>query len=350
MRKSASLVLGAGLLVSGVASAQSTLTLYGIADMALVLERGTPKGSNVKLDSGVGYPSRWGLRGIEDLGGGYHAKFVMESWVNMSTGAMVGDLFGRQAYVGMDGPFGSVTMGRQYTPFMTANLVADPFGTTFAGASLNIVATQLRMSNAVKYATPLYNGFSGEFAYAFGGVPGSLSAQRQYGAAAGYDGGPLRVRLGFNSRNNNTATVHGQGDGNNTILAVSYDFGIFKIHGQYGIDKGLNSSPLFAPNPYNAAVPPTPSTNSRDYLLGFTVPIKLSNLLISFVHKDDRTHFDQDATQIAVGYVYPLSKRTVLYAAYAHIFNRNGAGYTVGNGSEPGGGNQALNLGMRVAF
>jgi predicted porin len=72
--------------------------------------------------------------------------------------------------------------------------------------------------------------------------------------------------------------------------------------------------------------------------------------MFSTQHKNDRTRFDQDAREWGIGYLYALSKRTGLYAAYAHINNKNGAGYTVANNTEPGTGNTGYNLGIRQTF
>ena len=90
---------------------------------------------------------------------------------------------------------------------------------------------------------------------------------------------------------------------------------------------------------------------SRDVLFGFAIPIDHSvTLLTSYIRKNDRDLANQDANQMAVGASYAVSRRTDFYAAYSHIRNRNGAGYTVGNASAPGSGNKAFNIGMRHAF
>jgi len=85
-------------------------------------------------------------------------------------------------------------------------------------------------------------------------------------------------------------------------------------------------------------------------LLGLSAPVGPGTLMVSVMHKDDRTAFDQDASSWGIGYAYGLSKRTSLYATYAHIDNRNGAGYTVANNTEPGSGNTGYNLGIRHTF
>ncbi len=199
------------------------------------------------------------------------------------------------------------------------------------------------------YASPAFNGFSGEVVYGAGETAGSTSSQSQWGGALAYSGGPLNVRLGYHYRNNDTATTKTSG-GRDTLLAVTYNFGFLKAHFGYGIDQGVNSSiARSAANNFGHGLPIS-STDSRDLLLGVTVPFGPHTFLASYIHKDDKTALDQDANQYAVGYRYSLSKRTDLYASYAHITNKNGAGYTVGSSIEAGGGNGAYSVGIRHMF
>jgi GBP family porin len=353
---------------AGAASAQSTVTIYGTIDAGLVRESGGAGGNITKLSSGVASASRLGFRGTEDLGGGLSATFTLESGIKVDTGEadVSGSLFNRQAYVGLKhNVYGTLTAGRQYTPYyLTVSVVADPFGAGLAGTAKNLLPTagnNTRTSNTILYTSPALNGFSGELAYALGEQAGSNSAGRQMGAAVSYTQGPLNVRLAYNNRNNDITAAAGaamtppspavsRGIGTNTLLAANYDFGVVKGYFAYGVDKGFNSAPL--PNPANpyGGVPPTPSTDSRDILVGLAMPLGPGTLMASHIHKNDRTSFNQDARQWGVGYLYPLSKRTNFYAAYAKITNKNGAGYTVGNNTEAGSGDAAYNLGIRHTF
>lgn len=97
-------------------------------------------------------------------------------------------------------------------------------------------------------------------------------------------------------------------------------------------------------------VPATPSTDSNEALLGLTAPLGNGMLMFSVMHKNDKTAFNQDTSAWGIGYLYNLSRRTGLYAAYAHIDNRNGAGYTIANNSEPGTGSTGYKLGIRHSF
>lgn len=348
------LVMGA---LAGGAAAQSSVAVYGIVDMALVREGGAAAGSSTKLTSGVAAGSRLGFKGSEDLGGGMAAVFLLENGFQADTGAMGqgGLLFGRQAYVGLQGGAGTVTLGRQYTPQYLAVAAVDPFGSGTAGDTKNLMAatgnSASRMDNSVKYVSPVRGGVSAELVYGAGEVAGDNSAGRQFGGALGYVNGPLSLKLAYHNRNNDSATVKNSDSAKNTVVTALYDFGVAKAHAAYGRDKGLNSAPLRnATNPFGYAVAPTPSTDSDVVLLGLTVPRGAQVWLASYIRKNDKTAFNQDAEQYALGYRYYLSKRTDLYTAYAYIRNKNGAGYTVGSAIEGGTGNRAVNLGMRHVF
>ncbi|MDM5180058.1 porin [Massilia sp. DJPM01] len=350
-------VLAAG---SAAAAAQSSVTLYGIADAGLVREAGGSAGSVTRLGSGIASASRVGLRGSEHLGGGMAAIFTLESGLKIDTGELdnAATLFNRQAFVGIKSAAGSLTLGRQYTPYhSTLTGVGDPFGTGLAGTAKNLFpdsGSNVRTSNTLMYAMPATHGVTGELAYS-AGEQVSASAGRQLGAAFGYAAGKLNVRLAFNHKNSDIAATAGvaavsRSIGRNTLLAANYDVGVLKAYIAYGVDKGFNSAPLAnANNPYGG-VRPTASLDGAEVLLGFTAPLAGGSLVGSLMRKDDKTAFNQDARACGLAYLYPLSKRTTVYSAYARISNRQGAGYTVANNSDPGSGNSALNLGVRHAF
>ena len=360
--------LSFGALVSSAAIAQSSVTAYGVADAGFVRETGGVVGTVNKISSGVGSVSRLGFRGSEDLGNGLSATYLLELGTKIDTGEIdtAGTIFNRQAHVGLkSATLGSLTLGRQYTPYyLTLSTVADPFGTAYAGNIKNLfpaAGSNTRTSNTVLYASPNLHGVSVELAYAAGEQPGSNAAGRQFGGTLAYAGGPLNVRLGYNNRNNDVTAAAGaaltppvaavgRDIGTNTVLAANYDLGVVKVYGAYGRDKGPNSAVLpNSSNPYGG-VRPTASTDSAEFLVGAAIPAAGGTILTSYISKSDRTAFNQDATQLGVAYSYPLSKRTNLYAAYAKIHNRNGAGYTVGNNGETGSGNSGYNLGMRHNF
>ncbi len=357
------------LSVSTTAHAQSAVTIYGIVDAGLVHERGGVAGSATRVSSGVGSASRLGFRGTEDLGGGLSANFVLELGARIDTGEIdsAGTIFNRQAYVGLKSTtLGALTLGRQYTPYYNALAgVADPFGAGYAGSAKNLfptVGANTRTSNAVVYTSPKLAGVTAELSYALGEQAGSNKAGRQVGLGLGYSEGKLNARAVINHRNNDLTAAAGaaqtpavpaqnRDNGRNALVAANYDFGPVKGYAAYGVDKGLNSAVL--PNtglPFGG-VRATASTDSAEWLIGATAPIAGANTLVaSYIRKNDKTFRNQDADQWAVGLQHALSKRTSAYVAYAKISNKNGAGYTVGNNTDIGTGDSAVNLGVRHTF
>ena len=356
----------AAMIIGGFAAqaqAQTNVTIYGLADAGIVSERGGAAGNVTKLTSGIGGQSRLGFKGTEDLGGGLSAIFTVEAGFRVDDGSLDNtnsQLFNRQSFVGLKSKdAGQLTLGRQYTMLYNAmSQVADPFGAGYAGTIKNLfpaAGANTRVSNAVVYATPTVEGFSAEALYALGEQAGSASAGRQFGLGLNYAQGPLNARLVYNNKNNDTAATPTtaakvQDTGRNTLLAVNYDFQVVKAYFAYSADKGVNSAQLPVANAYNYAVAPKASLDSNDLLIGAQVPVGAGTIMASYIRKNDKTVYNQDADQWALGYLYSLSKRTGLYVAYAKIKNKNGAGYTVGNNNEAGSGDKAFNLGMRHAF
>ncbi|MCS0591833.1 porin [Massilia norwichensis] len=347
-------------LCTNAALAQTAVNIYGIADAGFVHESGGVASVN-KLTSGVGSASRIGFRGTEDLGSGMSALFTLETGYRIDTGEVdaAGTIFNRQAFVGLKSRAGTLTLGRQYTPWHNALAqVADPFGTGFAGGAKNLFpdfGTNVRASNTVIYAAPAMAGFSADVAYSAGEQPGSNSAGRQFGASLGYAAGPLNLRLAYNNKNSDVAAATGvtavsRSIGTNILLAANYDFKVLKAYFAYGIDKGFNSAPLGNSGTPFGGVKPTASTDGNEILVGLSAQLGTGTVLASVMRKDDKTSFNQDAHSWGLGYLYPLSKRTNLYAVYGAISNKNGAGYTVANNTEAGTGNRASNLGVRHTF
>lgn len=352
---------------TNVASAQSSVTIYGLVDAGVVSEHGGKNGSVQKVGSGVGSYSRLGFKGNEDLGNGLSAVFVLEAGFKLDDGTsdVNGSLFNRQAYVGLNSKdLGTLTLGRQYTPFYTTIVtVADPFGAGYAGTAKNLLPVQgnlTRANNTILYVTPSFAGFTAEAAYSAGEQADDNLAGRQWGAAAAYKNGPLNIRAAYNTRNADVAptlspAANGSGAGNsqNSIIAANYDFTVVKAFASFGVNKGAISSPYQNGTAYIPSATPTtvaPSTDSRDYLIGATVPLGNGSLMASAIHKDDRNDANRDANQFGVAYSYNLSKRTSAYVAAAKIKNKNGASYTVGNNTDVGSGDRAYNIGVRHSF
>ncbi|KQQ89303.1 hypothetical protein ASF77_09870 [Massilia sp. Leaf139] len=260
----------------------------------------------------------------------------------------------RQAFVGLAGEFGALTIGRQHNlQYLALTDVADPFKGGMAGNAGNLIGGR-RVANSVQYYGPLRRGISAGASYAFKDKVDTSPAGRAWGMTVGIEAGPLTVRAAhqnlnavrvqLNSKTSNDTVAR------NSILAANLRLGWGTAYAAYSLSRGWAGSPLFNPdNPYGAGLARTPSSNSRDGLFGLAVPLgQGTTLLASYICKDDRDLANQDATQVAFGASHAVSRRTDFYAAYSRIQNRNGAGYTVG--SRRGDGNSAINIGMRRAF
>ena len=346
--------------LTAAAQTPSSAQVYGLLDAGVVAQRGCNGDcARTRLDSGVASPSRLGVRGREDLGGGTAAVYTLEAGILNDTGAsdQNGRLFGRQAYVGLDGPLGAVTLGRQYNlVYETLTDVADPFHGGMAGSAANLVGyTNQRYDNTIKYQSPRSRGgWTGAAIYSFGESPYNSKVNRAYGATIGYANGAVTLRVSHQRKDNlldaSGTTPPVDQSASNTLVAANVNFGRVVGYAAYGHSRGDGSSPWDMSNPYGAVAQSTPSNNSRDVLVGVAVPMGATTWLASYIHKDDRSGANRDANQIAVGASYALSRRTDFYASFARIQNRNGAGYTVGNASAPGRGDRAVTVGLRHAF
>ncbi len=358
MKKSL-LALAVLTAITGAASAQSSVTLYGKVDLGLVLDSGNPQGKSIRISSGVTGGSRLGFKGVEDLGGGMKASFQLETGycadsaagqggvaVKDATGKTIGTttvtnfctgsnaFMGRQAHGNLSGAFGEMSAGRQYSLGFNNLSTIDPFATGFAGASNNVIdPSGIRLNNSFQYTTPTMGGFAASGEIAFGEQTGNWQGNREAGAALVYAQGPLYVGGTFYDLSN----ANGNGAARkNYQLGATYDFGVVKIHGL--VQKGSGT-------PTGAA-----HIDVLDLLGGVTVPLAGGSLMADYINHNDRTKFadggNNDSNQLAIGYIYPLSKRTSIYSSFAHIENKNKAAFTVGNATESGTGDKSFDFGV----
>ncbi len=251
------LIALAVLASSGAAMAQSTFTLYGVVDAGLDRQKGgsstaaTPAPSTAatnsvnSVTSGNLNGSRWGLRGSEDLGGGLKGVFTLESGFNTDTGVsgQGGRLFGRQAFVGLEGGFGSIRIGRQYTPIGNVEdaigtknydplVLLGTYGSSGGAGNTNINA--YRTDNAINYKTPSFGGFTAELEYSTqlsGSEINSGTSPKQgrhYGFNGMYANGPISAGLGYIQLQDVNATLAGAQKRNEVAVFGSYDFGMAK--------------------------------------------------------------------------------------------------------------------------
>lgn len=299
------LIALAAVAATSAAFAQSSVTLYGVADAAIVKSTGssTAFSSSGGMNNGS---SRWGVRGSEDLGGGLKAGFNFEAGLSLADGSVNqsgGNYFSRAAYMNLTGGFGEVRLGRTLNPSFFAAAAWELTGT----ANYSVVTSQfgavlggIRNSSQIAYTTPNMGGFSATL--------GTILKENNGGNGkvdlnAIYRGGPLVVALGYNKVEGAEKNVH---------VGANYNFGAFKVAGAIvdpaGPSKGftIGGSTMMGP-------------------VGFTLDIARD------------TEFKD--TNVLVEGKYALSKRTFAYAA----FLRDGKGKAATNVNN-------LGLGIRHNF
>ena len=326
--------------IAGAAQAQSTVTLYGVADAYAGQKSTTVGGVKLKqtvIDSNGLNTSRFGFRGTEDLGSGLKAIFTMESGLTIDNGAANangGGLFSRQAFVGLSGNFGTATLGRQYTAFDALRAATNnSYDATYFATTSRIFANGVadyasRASNSFAYASPVYSGFSGAFVLAGGedkananpAIAGSVAvkASRNNSFHVKYANGPVLVGYAFQNEKFNAASTSianltpantATGDRTYNLFAGSYDFGVAKVTGGYQLAKQERSSPT-APA---AAAAVNGNGRDKEYQLGVSAPFGAATVAAGY----SRSKADNSSRR-ATGYsllgTYDLSKRTRLYA------------------------------------
>lgn len=218
-RPSAALISFAALLAgSPTAHAQSSVTLYGIVSTGVAWVSNVGGHSAVQMIAGTMQNNRWGLRGVENLGGGLSALFVLESGFDSTNGKFQqgGRMFGRQAYVGLSSDtWGTATFGRQYDiPFdyldrFDASVAALGFA-THVGDNDNLFGSY-RYNNSIKYQSPTWRGLRGSVMYAMSNAPGEWSVNRSVSAGVAYDNGPLKLAFAALNTSYPGATINPSG-------------------------------------------------------------------------------------------------------------------------------------------
>lgn len=345
-------VLGA---FAGAASAQTSITIYGIVDAGYRYEKGisgTTDDSNHRLQSGQQSGSRLGFKGTEDLGGGLQAVFTLENGFNIDDGTMGQNnrLFGRQAWVGLNGGFGSVKLGRQQTPLYYALNAIDPFGINLAGNAQNFFGYGLyasdplsRTDNTVSYSTPNISGFTGTLAYGFGEETGDTNIRRQTAAGLAFVNGPLNVQFAYHDANNATLTATtsalgpataGAAELRTAFIGATYDMGVAKAH------------LAFADS--DVEVAGAGETDNRNVMVGLTAPLGGAGTLMASYNRNDVRDIDEGATDhYAIGYSHAVSKRTNLYTSFGYTKNDDGVRL---NAFAPGESSRLFNVGVRHIF
>ena len=330
------LTLAVFSIFANSAQAQSNVTIYGILDAGVFHENnGTTTTTSLnKIDhTGNLNANRLGFKGSEDLGNGMSAIFQLEMGLNVDDGtqADTNKLFNRQSFVGLTGNFGAVKLGRQLNPVYANSTTFDPFGDALAGDSARLFSYNgSRTDNLIAYDYNAYN-FRNEVQYGIGEVAGNNSASRTIAGFSNYKNGPIDAVLSYQNINNPTGTAGTK----MTLLGGNYDLGILKLFATMAWEKGV-------------ILGTTNKLDQRDALIGLTAPVsKSSNLIASYIKKTDNVLANAGASQLAIGYVYNLSKRTALYSSYGVLHNDSSAVYKV---TVAGKSDSVLNAGLRHSF
>ncbi|OLL31466.1 porin [Burkholderia sp. SRS-W-2-2016] len=333
-----------GMAAAMPALAQSSLTLYGRIDTSIEFVNFGPN-HVARIGGGNLFANQWGLKGIEDLGGGYATIFKLENGFNSANGAISGNgaLFGREAWVGLTGPFGGLQAGETYTvlhtSLVTYSLPGYGAGLAWGNAANNFVLpTFLRTSNTLRYTSPRLAGFllratASRGANGATNVPSTLGDS--YGAGINYGNGPLSIDIDYMQQKFSTASAAAlsptspTGTGNYVLGAISYDFGFVKPAFVYLRHRG-------GPDVTTAVTSAFSNPHNDFFEVNATVPIGHASLLVSYGHYHKIADSEGNADSYGLRLDYPLSKRTVLYTGAAMVHNGEHAAFTI-NGAGGGG-------------
>jgi len=354
-------VLGA---FAGAASAQSSVTLFGVVDLsAKYINNGG--GTQYQLSQDGLSSSRIGFRGTEDLGGGLAASFWLEGALSADTGTQgltavnngngapnAAATFTRRATVSLANQWGEVRLGRDYTPTFWNATIFDPFGTNGVGSSGNLYlivpatptggsyGTLVRANNTIGYFLPsgIAGGLYGQVQVAAGQ---NQAGNKYIGGRLGYAAGPFNVA---GSWGRTQVLLNPDTIGTNYNFGGSWNFGFLLLSGYYG---RLNIS----------------DASQNNWYIGGVAPLGAWNFKASYGQVDRTGHIGaltvdgQKASQIAVGADYNLSKRTALYATYSYINNSDGAAFIVGGlnnvaagGAVPNSNSTGFEMGVKHSF
>ena len=381
-------LLAAALLAgfAGAASAQSSVTLYGILDGGLKYTKASLSNGSGVSNFGLGYGqqsgNRWGMKGVEDIGGGNKVTFQLESGFEFGNGTQQqsGRLFGRASWLGLENKsWGYVRMGR-FTNFATQYIgnATDPFGSGFGqlnmGAAFGVANTD-RISNSIAYQTPNLSGFTAGVAYSFangasvryspdigGGTSGTgynfatSNNNRQLSLGAKYANGPFYAAASWDklyapdTQGSNASisswNVAGTYDLKVVKLAVGYGQtrdGVILGQGGGGTGAALGNNSIGA-NGDNVFAP---GVGTNSYLVGATIPVSpVAKVMLSWTMLTPNTNMKdtynaQNQSAYNLAYSYNFTKRTNMYA-YVGMMNNVG---TVDTAKQT-----AVGLGMRHNF
>ncbi|SDB84741.1 porin [Paraburkholderia lycopersici] len=229
MKKNLAIAAAVAATFASASYAQSSVTLYGIVDAGFTYTTNVNDNANYALTSGNIQASRWGLRGVEDLGGGLKTIFTLESGFDVMNGQQNGGLFNRQSYVGLtQEQYGTLTFGRQFDSMFDYVGPLTAVGTWGGTYMAHIVDNDdlngtFSLNNAVKYASPNLAGFQFGGLYAFSNQAGGFAVNRAYSAGMSYAYAGLRLGAAYTQING----VNGNGGGAVQGSPFANTFGAF---------------------------------------------------------------------------------------------------------------------------
>ena len=358
------LTLGLTLAMSTFSQAQS-VTIYGVIDAAVehVTNVGASGSGLNRMPSLTGsLPSRLGLRASDDLGDGLRAVVTLEQGFtsDMGTLSQGGRSFGRQAFVGLTGPWGAVTFGRQYTMLFWALLDADVLGPNIHGSgSFDAYIPNARADNSFAYRGA-FAGVTVGATFSLGrdavnagspagtNCPGEQTADekacREWSGLVKYDSAPWGAALAIDEIRGGPGAFSGLTSSamKDKRLSVNgyVNLGALKIAG------GL----LRRDNDANALAP-----RSDLWYIGSVYPLTPVLTIDAELFKFKLKSGSNDATLFAARATYLLSRRTVLYASLGHIANDAASTLSVSAGAAgssplPGAGQTGVAAGVRHSF
>jgi predicted porin len=324
--------------LAGSAFAQDSVQLYGLLDAGVELvNHAEPGGGHqARVISGGKNTSRWGIRGSEDLGGGLTAVYNLEGGILMDTGGADGALFKRQAWVGLEGKYGRVIVGRSFTTTYDLVIKFDPLGfapnyswaTTGGATGPSKYGMTTSFDNIVKY-TGKTGGFTYGASIGLGERAGDAAEGRKVAVGGSWFGGGLGLMAACERINGTTTAPAIRRDRTTAChLGADYKTGDWRYTG------GMRGYKL---QPGDAA---TAGLRGNTYWGGITRVIDSVTLTGAVYHIDTRNRpagQDADPTMFVARAMLALSKRTDLYLTAAHA--RASDGQLVGlSRDDPGAG------------
>lgn len=345
-------VAAAAAMASGAATAAPDFTVYGKIDTGIWAHKTTghksqdaTKSTIVEMASGITAGSRWGIKGTEELGNGYKVGFRLEQGFDSDNGEAKGTgmAFYRDCFLDFSGPFGNVRIGR--TGALASGVGptgimgrVSPFGITWKNAGLGKVFsgnTGTRLDNSITYQTPKYSGLTGFIQYS-NGVSGDDALRdsekdRYLAVGAAYEDGGLRLVAVFDNKyfkekdpSKTSKYLRSLKDQRTYNIGGSYNFGGTRVYAGYQYGENIQSPKTMtdeligkAKNVSSARkIGEEEGYTTNAYTLGTSIKLAGGELKGVVGHSTGKRSWqDQEfkVYQAALGYLYPMSKRTSVY-------------------------------------